>query len=103
MVFNFDTPEKDAAIILKWAAETLKRKRLNHKIPDYLWVKFGYKSIRYNLDLLRDWQQNPDDLEAQGRARRLLADSLVSNQPAKIGRTSQPLRSMAKKQEPDGV
>ena len=86
MVFNFDTPEKEAAPVIGVAPETLKKDRLSGKIPSYIYTKTGYKTIRYCLVLLRDWQQDPNDIEAQSRAQEQLQASRVSNLPRKQGR-----------------
>lgn len=86
MIFNFDTPEREAAKTLGIAMDTLKRDRLEGKIPSYVFVKFGYKRVRYCLPLLRDWQLAPDDLAAQARAMQLIEESRPSNAPRKSGR-----------------
>ena len=86
MILNFDTSEKEAARTIGIAPDTLKRDRLDGKIPSYVYTKFGYKRIRYCLPLLRDWQLDPDDLQAQARAMQLIEDSRPSNVPRKSGR-----------------
>ena len=87
MVFLYDRTEVEAATALGYrSGEGLKKRRLKGDLPDYLYVKFGYRSVRYCLPLLLDWQQNTTDLEAQARARQQLQNSLVSNLPAKRGR-----------------
>ncbi len=86
MIFNFDTSEKDAAQIIGLAHESLKKDRLSGKIPSHVYVKMGYKTIRYCLPLLRDWQLDPTDIEAQARAMEQLQNSRVSNLPTKRGR-----------------
>jgi hypothetical protein len=52
MIFNFDTPEREAAKTLGIAMDTLKRDRLEGKIPSYVFVKFGHKRVRYCLPLV---------------------------------------------------
>jgi hypothetical protein len=56
------------------------------EIPSHVYMKFGYKTLRYCLPLLRDWQLNQDDPAAQARAIEALQNSLPSNQPMKRGR-----------------
>ena len=84
--FSFDATEREAAIAIGISPDTLKNKRLRGEIPAYTYAKFGYKLLRYCLPLLRDWQLDPDDIEAQSRAMEQLQNSRVSNLPAKRGR-----------------
>lgn len=84
--FDFDTTERTAAAALGLNFQTLRRWRLAGKIPDFCYVKLGYKIVRYCLPLLQDWQLAPDDLEAQARAIALLESQRPSNQPLKRGR-----------------
>ena len=67
-VFNFNTSEKEAAVAIGVNYQTLQRQRQSGKIPSYVFTKTGYKTVRYCLPLLRDWQIDPDDLEAHARA-----------------------------------
>lgn len=83
---KFDADERLAAKEIGVAPDTLKAMRIRGEIPSYIYTKFGYKLLRYCLPLLRDWQLDPTDLAAQSRAMQMLADSRVSNQPAKKGR-----------------
>ena len=83
MILNFDTPEKEAAKVLGIAADTLKKKRLKGFIPSHLYTRIGYKLIRYCIPLLKDWQIDPDDIDAQARAIELVQDSRPSNTPRK--------------------
>jgi hypothetical protein len=84
--FDFSADEGQAAAALGMSRYTLKIWRLRGVIPAHCYTKIGYKTIRYNLDLLRDWQQNPTDIAAQARAAEQLQKSLVSNAPKKRGR-----------------
>jgi hypothetical protein len=86
MNFDFNTTERAAAIAIGDAPNTLKKRRLRGDIPSYIYTKIGYKTIRYCLPLLRDWQLDPTDIEAQTRAMEQLQNSRVSNLPAKRGR-----------------
>jgi predicted site-specific integrase-resolvase len=53
-MLQFDAPESKAAETLGVSPETLKTWRLGGKIPSYVYAKFGYKTLRYCLPLLRD-------------------------------------------------
>jgi hypothetical protein len=86
MNFIFDTTEKDAAKTMGIATDTLKKRRLRGDVPTHTYTKIGYKTIRYCLPLLKDWQLDPEDLQAQARAIELLQNSRPSNQPQKRGR-----------------
>jgi hypothetical protein len=66
--FKFDADEREAARAIGIAPETLKNMRIRGVIPPHCYTKFGYKLLRYCLPLLRDWQLDPTDLEAQTRA-----------------------------------
>ncbi len=88
MTYQFNSTRRDAAIFLGISPETVKRWESAGKIPPHCYVKMGYKTVRYCLDLLRDWQQNPDDPAAHVRSAAALAASLPSNQPARAGRKS---------------
>jgi Helix-turn-helix domain len=83
---NFDATEKQAAQALGISFETLRKWRRSGKIPTHVFTKFGYKHVRYNLSLLRDWQLSPEDLEAQARAIEAVQNSRPSNAPRKRGR-----------------
>ena len=83
---NYNATETEAAAVLGVATDTLKNKRLRGDIPSHCYTKFGYKLLRYCIPLLRDWQLDPTDLDAQARAMGQLQDSRVSNFPAKRGR-----------------
>jgi hypothetical protein len=85
MNFNFDTPEKTAAQALGIGIETLKKRRSSGEIPDYCWLKLGYRTVRYCLPLLQDWAIDSTDLEAQARAREALQATRPSNLPRKRG------------------
>jgi hypothetical protein len=84
--FRFDTDERGAASEIGISPDTLKGMRIRGDIPPYCYTKFGYKLLRYCLPLLRDWQLDPNDLEAQTRAMEQLQNSRVSNLPTKRGR-----------------
>jgi hypothetical protein len=83
---HFDCSERKAASAIGISLDTLKRWRLNKKIPIHLYTKLGYKTVRYCLPLLLDWQIAPDDLEAQSRAIAAVQSQRPSNQPQKRGR-----------------
>ncbi len=86
MQYQFGSDIKDVAVYLKVSVETIKRWVKSGKIPAHCRVKLGQKTVRYCLELIADWQQNPDDPTAHARAAAALAASLPSNQPAKVGR-----------------
>lgn len=86
MVFNFNATRLQASRLLGISLETVKRWERNGKIPTHIYTKFGYKTVRYCLPLLQEWQLNPDDLEVQARSAANVATSLPSNQPRKVGR-----------------
>ena len=85
-MLQFDTPESKAAETLGVSPETLKTWRLGGKIPSHVYTKFSYKTLRYCLPLLKDWQLDPNDLQAQARAIELIQNSRPSNAPRKSGR-----------------
>jgi hypothetical protein len=85
-MLQFDAPESKAAETLGVSPETLKTWRLGGKIPSHVYAKFGYKTLRYCLPLLKDWQLNPDDIAAQQRAIEQLNATLPSQLPKKSGR-----------------
>jgi hypothetical protein len=74
----FNASEKEAAIPLGISFETLRKWRRSGKTP--------YKTIRYCIPLLRDWQIDPSDLKSQCRAIELIQESRPSNTPRKKGR-----------------
>lgn len=82
----FDASEKEAAIPLGISFETLRKWRRTGKVPAHTYIKLGYKTIRYCIPLLRDWQLDPDDLNSQCRAIELIQESRPSNTPRKKGR-----------------
>jgi predicted DNA-binding transcriptional regulator AlpA len=86
VIYQFSSTRRDVATFLGISPETVKRWESLGKIPPHVYVKLGYKTIRYSLDMIRDWQQNPDDIEAHARSAAALAASLPSNQPRKTGR-----------------
>ena len=86
MRYQFSATRRDAAKFLNVSDETVKRWEYSGKIPPHCHVKLGYKTVRYCLELVSDWAQNPDDYAAHARAAAALAASLASNQPAKAGR-----------------
>jgi hypothetical protein len=86
--FRFDADEREAAKAIGIAPDTLKGMRIRGVIPSYTYTKFGYKLLRYCLPLLRDWQIDPTDTDAQARALEQLTESRISNLPSKKGRKS---------------
>lgn len=82
----FNASEKEAAVPLGISFETLRKWRRSGKIPCHTYVKLGYKTIRYCIPLLRDWQIDPSDLKSQCRAIELIQESRPSNTPRKKGR-----------------
>jgi hypothetical protein len=84
----FNASEKEAAASLGVSDETLPKWRRSGKVPPHTYVKFGYKSVRYCIPLLRDWQLDPSDLNSQIRAIELIQESRPSNTPRKKGRKS---------------
>jgi hypothetical protein len=88
MKIEFISLERDAAAALGLSPQTLKRWRLDGKIPAHVFVKIGYKIVRYSIPLLLDWQLDPDDLEAQSRAIAAIQAQRPSNQHQKKGRKS---------------
>jgi hypothetical protein len=83
---TFCSTEREAAAALGIGQYTAKRWRLDGKIPAHCYTKIGYKTVRYCLPLLRDWQLDPTDLQAQSRAIAVVQDSRISNAPKKRGR-----------------
>jgi Helix-turn-helix domain len=86
VLLSFDAKEKAAAAFLGISVETLRKWRRSGKVPAHTYAKSGYKFVRYNLFLLRDWQLAPDDFEAQARAIEVVQQSRPSNAPRKRGR-----------------
>jgi hypothetical protein len=84
----FNASERAAAIVLGINVETLRKWRRSDKVPPHTYIKFGYKTIRYCIPLLRDWQLDPSDLNSQLRAIELIQESRPSNTPRKKGRKS---------------
>ena len=97
MIFNFDTCEKTAAIAIGVDRQTLQKDRQKGKIPSYIFTKSGYRTVRYCLPLLKDWQQAPNDLEAQARAYDRLQSTRASSP------NFSPSSIEDKKQEPEDV
>jgi hypothetical protein len=83
---SFDATERIAAETLGISVETLRKWRRAGKVPSHVYAKSGYKFVRYCLPLLKDWQLDPDDLEARARAIELLQSQRPSNAPRKRGR-----------------
>jgi hypothetical protein len=86
MTFNFNATRLQASRLLGISIETVKKWEYKAKIPAHCYTKFGYKTVRYCLPLLQEWQLNPDDIEVQTRSAAALAASMPSNQPTKAGR-----------------
>lgn len=86
MTFNFNATRLQAARLLGISIETVKRWERIKKIPTHVYAKFGYKTVRYCLPLLQEWQLNPEDKDVQIRSAAAVAASMPSNQPAKAGR-----------------
>jgi predicted DNA-binding transcriptional regulator AlpA len=87
-MYHFSATRRDVAQLLKISEETIKRWERSGKFPPHCSVKLGYKTRRYCLELIADWQQNPDDPAAHARSAAALAASLPSNQPSRAGRKS---------------
>jgi hypothetical protein len=88
MTFNFNANRLQASRLLGISIETVKKWEYTGKIPAHVYTKFGYKTVRYCLPLLQEWQLNPGDIEVQARSAAALAASLSSTQPARAGRKS---------------
>jgi DNA-binding transcriptional MerR regulator len=86
MTFVFNATRAEAASTLGISPETIKKWEKTGKIPPHVYKKFGYKTLRYCLSLLADWQHNQDDPDAQIRSIEALQNSLPSNHPQKRGR-----------------
>ena len=68
---------------------TLKRwRRKNQLVEGVHWVHVG-KQVRFNLELFQDWLINGKlDPQAHSRAIQAFQESLLSNQPKRVGRPS---------------
>jgi hypothetical protein len=85
-MYQFNATRDDAAAAIGISPETLRKWEHRGKIPHHVYTRMGYKTVRYCLPLLADWQIDPDDLEAQTRAIEALNATRPSQQPRKAGR-----------------
>jgi hypothetical protein len=86
MIYQFNATRENAAAAIGISPETLRKWEQRGKIPSHVYTRLGYKTIRYCLQLLADWQIDPDDLQAQARAIEALNATRPSQQPRKAGR-----------------
>lgn len=86
MIYQFNSTRDEAAAAIGIATETLRKWEQRGKIPPHVYTRLGYKTVRYCLTLLTDWQIDPDDLAAQARAIESLNSTRPSQQPRKVGR-----------------
>jgi hypothetical protein len=86
MIYQFNSTRDDAAAAIGISPETLRKWEQRGKIPQHVYTKLGYKTTRYCLALLTDWQIDPDDLQAQARAIEALNATRPSQQPRRSGR-----------------
>jgi len=66
----FNSSEKEAAEFMGVSVPGLKQRRLKGTIPSFCYTKIGYRTVRYCLPLLKQWQLNPNDAELHARLAR---------------------------------
>jgi hypothetical protein len=86
MIYQFNASREQAGAAIGISPETVRKWEQQGKIPTYLYTKMSYKTVRYCLPLLTDWQIDPDNLELQARAIEALNATRPSQQPRKAGR-----------------
>jgi tRNA(His) 5'-end guanylyltransferase len=70
-----------AAACLFVSTSTLKRYRLNGELIEGVhWVRLNSRCIRYNLEILKDWFKNRDNLQVHLQTIDEYLQSLPSNQ-----------------------
>jgi MerR HTH family regulatory protein len=84
--YHFNATREEAGKAIGIAAETVRQWERKGKIPPHCYTKIGHRTIRYCLDLVRDWALAPDDMEARARAIEALNATRPSQQPRKAGR-----------------
>jgi hypothetical protein len=86
MIYQFNSTRNEAAAAIGISPKTLRKWEQRGKISSHVYTRMGYKTVRYCIPLLTDWQIDPDDIEAQCRAIEALNATRPSQHPRKAGR-----------------